>query len=162
MNIFLKPEEEIEIKPVKESQDKSQLKLPTPAVPNNKVSDLQKEMAAIDAMSMTQREAARIHGVAGSSVTDYVNGKDMNADVAARVLARKYKIQDVAVTKLMDTLDILDPDDMKNSDKIALINGLGKLIGDVSSKNDTNKPAVQLIIYAPTQAKEADYKVIDV
>lgn len=162
MKIFLDPEDEVEIKPVLESDDKGLVILPTPIIKPERHSDLQKELAAIDALDTSIRDAESVHGIARSSVARYANGEGLSEDSQTRVMAHKYQIQDTAVAKLMQTLDLLDPTDLaKPRDKIALMTGLSQLIERTSGKNGEGNKTVHLHLYGPQQKKEKDYEVIE-
>lgn len=165
MNIFLEETELTEISPLTPSEDKALVINPTVGIRGEAISDIQKEITAIDALDIGPSRAAVINGVPQSSASKYKDGKDIsNLDSRARVLSIKNEIHDVAITKLMDTLQLLNPEDAESPrEKIAIITGLSKLVDDVSSKDrDGDKPQVHLHLYGPNQKKESDYEVIDV
>lgn len=164
MNIFLTEEELKEVKPLDPSEDKGLVINPTVGKREEGNSDLVKEIAAIDAMVIGPSAAAIIHGVPQSSVSKYSNGKDIgNNEARARVMGMKYDIEDMAVAKLMTTLDIINPHDFdRPRDKIALVAGLSSLVDKISGKsNENDVKQVHLHLYAPNQKKEQDYEVID-
>jgi hypothetical protein len=129
------------------------------------VSDLVKEITAIDSINIGPTEAAKINGVPVSSASKYGNGQDIaTEEVRTRVLQTRYEIQDTAIAKLMQTLEILNPNDFeKPRDKIALVTGLSQVVDKISDKRgDGDKPQVHLHLYGPNQKKESEYETIDV
>lgn len=164
MNIFLEDSELEEIKPLSPTEDKGVVITPTVGERGESKTDIQKEITAFDAMIIGPSEAAKINGVAQSSASKYSTGKDIaDPDTRIRVLGMRNDIQDLAITKLMDTLNLLDPSDMeKPRDKIALLSGLSSLVEKISpKKEDENVKQVHLHLYAPKQRTEKDYEVIE-
>lgn len=163
MNIFLNDDELEEVKPVSPSEDRGIVIPDNQGKRGENNSDLTKEIAAIDAMIIGPTKSAEINGIDVPSASRYSNGQNMSADSRALVLSKKYQIEDTAVTKLMETLNILNPNDLvKTRDKIAVINGLSNLVDRIADKSDNKGPQqVHLHLYAPNQKKESDYEVID-
>ena len=162
MNIFLTEEEEIEIPAVPSSNDNGTVITPS-AKDRVYRTDLEKEIIGIDTIDNGSRIAAPIHNINPSNAADYAAGNRMSEDSKARVLSHKYQIQDVAVTKLMETLNLLDPSQMeKTKDQISFMNGLSNLVDKITDKKTEGVRAVHLHLYGPKQKQEKDYEVIDV
>lgn len=169
MNIFLDDTELEEIQPLKPTEDNGRVITPdrsnTGRKPNEEApSDAIKEIMAMDALTLGARKAAEIHGLSKSAINTYTNGNHVGEESKARILDAKYKIQDVALTKLMSTLNLLDPtEEMSTKTKITVINGLGNLVDKLGDRSDGRTDrAVHLHLHAPPQKKETDYDVIDV
>jgi hypothetical protein len=168
MNIFLDDTELIEIRPVDETEDKGIVITPNKnpvgeVIERQEISDLRKEITAMDSIEMTARKSAEINGVGKSNAALYAKGEGLEGDSRVRVLALRNNIQDVAIAKLMDTLNLLDPNLVeKERDKVAIMTGLSQVIEKLSpAKDSTDKPTVHLHLYSPTQKVEKDYDVID-
>ena len=164
MNIFLTEEEEIEIPAINPSEDLGRVITPGLNQPERSYrSDLEKEIIGIDTIDNGSRLTAPIHGVNPKQAREYAVGQDMNEDSRSKVLAHKHEIQDLAITKLMDTLNLLDPSNMeKTRDQIAFMNGLSTLVDKVTDKKTDGTKVVHLHLYGPKQKVETDYEVIDV
>jgi len=165
MNIFLDESELTEIKPLEENKDKGLVINPEVGKRSEGASDLVKEITALDTLTIGPTLASQINGVPISSASKYSSGKDIgNNETRARVLGAKYDIEDLATTKLMDTLNLLDPRDCeKPKDKIALLNSLSSLVDKIGpKKEDNNSSQVHLHLYGPSQKRENQYETIDV
>ncbi len=165
MNIFLEEDETTEIKPIDESQDKAVVINPEVGKRGEGVSDLAKEIIALDTLIIGSQEASKVHGVPQSSASKYSNGKDIaDPNTRAAVLNTKYEIGNVAITKLMETLDLINPQMVdKPRDQIALVTGLSNLVEKITGGDkDKDRPEVHLHLYAPNQKQVKDYEVIDV
>lgn len=164
MNIFLTEEELVEIKPLEETKDKGLVINPAVGKREDNNIDLVKEITALDTLSIGSVAASKINGVPQSSASKYSNGKDIsNIDARARINSAKYEIEDTAVSKLMETLQLINPHEIeKTRDKIALISGLSSLVDKISGNNDKEgKVQVTLNLYAPNQRKENEYETIE-
>jgi len=129
---------------------------------NEGVSELQKEIVAIDALENGVIVAGKVNGVPFSSASKYKEGKDLGDDTKTRVLDLKYNIQDKATTKLMETLDLFNPSNLeKPRDIIAAARDLSSIVERISGKDSGNQQ-VHLHLYNPTQRKVNEYEIIDV
>lgn len=164
MNIFLDDKELEEIKPVKESDDKGLVISPNHTGSEPERPDIIKEIIANDAAELGRKQAAEIHGVSERSVSRYSAGERVSEDTKSRILDRKHEIQNIAVTKLMQTLNLLDPNSLESEkDKVTVMNGLSQVLdrlGDNGSKSGDR--AIHLHMTLPTMKKETDYDVIEV
>jgi len=164
MNIFLEEIEIEEIHPVEISEDRGLVIQPhKPLGEVIRTPELVKELAAIDGIETSARESANLHGIGKTAVNRYSNGNGFDdEDARARVLSVKNQIADVAVTKLMDTLNLLKPEDMgKPRDKIALLQSLGTLVERVTGKAGEEGKVLHLHLHSVDQKKEKDYDVIE-
>lgn len=174
MNIFLSDDELEEIKPLKKSEDNGLVIIPGKPNGENKQgripaeeerSDIIKELIANDAIELGARESAMIHGVSPATANRYSNGNSISdPEVKTRVIAAKHDIENLAVAKLMETLNLLEPSMIdKEKDKVTVINGLSQVIERINGKDNGPKNAVvvHLEMHAPPQRKESDYEVIE-
>lgn len=163
MHIKLEDDDLNEIKPtdlLKKSLDKAIIT--NPGVRGNAIPDLVKEITAIDAIDNGATKAARMGGITQQSVSGYVNGKHLPEEIRNKVLLVRHKIQDIASTKLLDTINLIDPKEaIKTSDKIAMMTGLAKVVDTIGSEKEMPQQ-VHLHLYSPNQRKVEDYDVIDV
>ena len=168
MNIFLEDHELEEIKPIEDGDDRGLVISPmtgSKGEVRQEISEINKEIIAIDSIETTARKAAALHGVGKTNANRYANGKDVEPETRGRILSVKHNIQDVAIAKLMDTLNLIDPENVeKERDRIAIATGLSSVIEKMSDRaaNGSDKPAVHLHLYSPNQKVEKDYDVIDV
>lgn len=162
---FIMDDEVIEeIAPVKKSDDRAIVHTnPLTGKEQNRYNEIQKEKIANDMIDgLGNKNVSEIFGVSKVEATRYSNGEDMAPDTRERVLSRKYEIQDTAVVKLMDTLKLLEPANLKNKEKIQLMTGLANVIDKMSEKSPASVSQVNLVLYSPDQKKTKDYDVIEV
>jgi hypothetical protein len=149
---------------IKESNDRGKVIVDRVGDRGEGKTDLEKKAVALDSIELGPSVAAMIHGVPQSSASKYTDGKDIaDPDTRAEVLNVKHNVQDQALTKLMDTLNLFDPKDLEKPKDIVnaasqLSNIVQKLTGD-SKSGETN---VSIHFYSPRQKKITDYPVIDV
>lgn len=161
---FILEDDDIEIiEPIRKTIDEGIVHLPTNT--GNEVpryTEEQKEKIANDVLNgMTGLEASKVYGVSQPLANSYARGESLTGDVRTRVLSKRYDIQDVAVTKLMDTLGLLDPAKLRVKDQIQLMNGLAGVVDKMSEKGPIMPSKVELHLYAPNQKKESEYEVIE-
>ena len=125
------------------------------------LSEQQKEIIANDANSIGPTEAARIHGVTQSSASRYANGENVSPETAARILDAKHEIRDIATTKLLQALNLIDPTDVENKDLPRVASQLSQIVERLEDKSNKNS-TVELHLYAPQQKKVNQYAIIDV
>ena len=168
MKIFLDSDEIEEIKPVSDSEDNGLVitKENKGGAPTEeeKRTDIVKELIANDTIELGPRESALIHGVSESSAKNYAKGNHISdPEVKTRILDSKHEIENLAITKLMQTLNLLNPEWIdKERDKVAVMTGLSKVIESINGgdKNKTENKMV-LHLHMPQMKKEADYEVIE-
>jgi hypothetical protein len=131
-------------------------------IPNR--DDLTKEIIAYDAIALGPKVAGEINGVDISSAARYEKGEHIaNEDSKARILTKKYDIADVATTKLMDALGLIEVRDIeKPLDKIRAASMLSNIVEKVTERSDKGGNTIQLHLYAPKQREVSKYEVIDV
>ena len=126
----------------------------------------QKEIIANTAIELGSTKAAEIHGTSQRLADGYSKGEHIkNEDARARILSKRHDIADVAVTKLMETLGLIQPDNFeKESDKVKAAAALANVVDKLSPATDRNKgdSQVQIVFYNPGQKDLREYKVIDV
>jgi hypothetical protein len=151
-----------DIAPVKESSDRGIVILPVKPTgrPKNEDirSDVIKEMIVEDSEVIGQKEASFLHGVNGRTIRDWKSKIE-------EPQFTKQQIEELATSKLMQTLLALDPDGVdKERDRITIINGLSQVIERVGDpkKDKEGSKVLHLHLYDPGRKKESDYEVIDV
>ena len=123
--------------------------------------DLQKEIIAHDAIDIGPTRAAEIHGVSQSSASRYASGESLSEEAKTRVLDNKHQIRDLATTKLLQSLNLIDPTDIESKDLPRVASQLSQIVERLEDKGKGG-PAVSLHLYAPIQKKIAAYEIIDV
>ena len=131
---------------------------------SEKRSDEIKEIIANDVITLGAREAALVHGVGLKSARAYGNGEQMSEESKVKVLDKKHEIENLALTKLMATLSLLDPENVeKERDRVAILTGLSTVIDKITDKKlPEGSKVLHLHLYDPGRNAETDYKVIDV
>lgn len=126
--------------------------------------DIAKEVIALDAITIGPTEAAKLHGVPQSSASKYANGQDIaDDDTRARVLSARHNIADVAVSKLMDTLGMFNPENIeKPIDQIRAAGHLANIVEKMTGSDRNNGNEVHLHLYGPKQKSLEHFTVIDV
>lgn len=169
MNIIVQEEDlkEITIEDAIKSNDRAQIIIKGEYVGKRHegVGDIEKEIVAHDALTLGATRAAAIHNVPQSSASKYKDGLDIaNEETRARVLTTRHSIADLATTKLMESLNLFNPNAIEKQEDLVRASASLANIVDKIAGNDKNKggPTVQLILYGPKQAPVSKYKVIDV
>lgn len=153
------------------SDDKSQTKVIGPGSTledhrGKAVNNLTREMAAIDSLTIGQKKSSIIHELNHNTVSDATRGEisdRVDSDLKAAVDNQRYKIKDMAVSKLMNTLDLFRPDALENQmEVVTAASKLSKIVVDLEAKDNKDKgPQVQVILFNPRQNTEAKYDVIE-
>ena len=125
--------------------------------------EISKEIIADDAIKLGPGLAGQIHGVSAPSASKYANGLDIkDEDAKARILSKKHNIADVATAKLMDTLGLIDPNDIeKPMDKVRAAAMLSGIVEKITEKGKSGN-TIELHLYSPKQGRIENYEVIDV
>jgi predicted transcriptional regulator len=124
--------------------------------------EIKKEIAAIDSLTMSQIEAGRINGITQSGVSGYINGRNVDEETRNNILSIKHKIADKAITKLMDTLDLFNPNGIEKQVDIARAAGqIAGIVERISGKSSSDN-SIHLHLHAPRMRTLDSYKVIDV
>ena len=159
-----------EIKPVKDSEDKGIVITPERnggrLTKDKEREDIVKAIIAEDTIELGKESAAVLHGVSPASASRYSRGEGIkDPDVKAGIIAQRHGIENVAIAKLMDTLDLLDPHSIeKETDKVKIATGLATVIEKITGgdKRGGNTQVVHLELHAPKQKSESDYETINV
>lgn len=122
-------------------------------------SDKIKEIIAEDVITLGAREAAMIHGVTERNASEYAQGDHVAKEVRDRILDRKMMIKDLALGKLLDTVELIDPNNVeKEKDRVAILSGLSQVFERLEDKKDQGGTKVlHLHLYDPGRKKESDY-----
>lgn len=137
------------------------------------IDDLTKELIAIDgaSRSATQSELASIYGVTQATVSQKSNGMNtsgpdakIDEDLKQTVDRVTHRIENAAVSKLMSTLDLFNPEGLET--QMEVITAAQKLAGVVEKVRGRNKEDkgnnVHLHLYQPRMKAIKDYEVIEV
>lgn len=126
-------------------------------------SEIVKEIAVIDALTSNENKAAEINGVKQESINGWKNGEHVDEETRARINQTKYNIADTATAKLMEALDLFDPNTIeKHTDIVRAAQGLATIVEKVNGNNKNSGNEIHLHMYAPKQKSIDKYKVIDV
>lgn len=158
-------DDEVEVKPIEIKSDDRGIVIPDRVGDRGEgKDDLTKAIIAQDVLELGASEAARIHGVPQSSASKYGSGKDISdEDTRAQILSKKHGIADVAITKLMESLDLFDPSDIKKPiDRVRAARELATIAQSMSPESKNGGQEVHLHLHAPRQRKMEDFQVIDV
>lgn len=163
MKTILSDEElsEITIEDSIKSNDNGKVITPQIGKRGPDLSELQKEIIANDANLIGPSEAARIHGVPQSSASRYASGENVSEETRTKILDNKHQIRDIATTKLLQALDLIDPTDVEAKDLPRVASTLSQIVERMEDKGKGNN-TVELHLYAPQQKKVSQYAVIDV
>ena len=126
--------------------------------------DIQKEIIAHDAIeSGNVTKLAKEIGLTQPGVEGYTNGMNLPEEARNRVLAHKHDIADLAISKLMDSLNLFDPNALdKQIDIVKSASMLANVVDKVTSKEGGKGNQVILNLYAPKQRQLDSYSVIEV
>jgi transcriptional regulator with XRE-family HTH domain len=153
------------------SQDKSKTQTlgQGPSVGNARekaIDPIVREMVALDAIDLRQKDVAVLHGVTQSTVSDSENGKvgdRVDVELKAKVNNKKFQIKDLAVSKLMSTLDLFQPQGLENQmEVITAASKLSGIVEKLEEKQADKGNAVNIVFYNPRQNVESKYDTIDV
>lgn len=107
-------------------------------------------------------KAAEIMGITQPGIIGYVNGRHIDEESKIRILDHKHQIQDLAVSKLMDTLNLFNPNELeKQSDIVRAASQLSSVVDKISGKSQ-EKSNVQIVVYCPEPKKIESYQTIDI
>jgi hypothetical protein len=149
---------------IKKSDDKGKVIVDSVGDHGDAKTDSEKKAVALDALEYGPTVAAMIHGVPQSSASKYKDGKDIaDPEARAEVLNVKHNVQDQALTKLMDTLNLFDPKDLERpKDIVNAASQLSNIVSKLTGENKNGGTNVSIHFYSPRQKKIGDYTVIDV
>lgn len=157
---------EIDEKPILiKSEDRGKIIVPSIGERGKGLDELRKEIIAHDTIEVGPTRAAEIHGITTESAFRYGNGEQIkDEDAKTRILSRKHGIGELAVTKLMQTLNMFDPNGLENQkDIVRAAKDLSSIAESMtpSSKN-SGDGEIHLHMYAPKQRPMREFEVIDV
>lgn len=169
MRVFIESdgEEKEEIPPIDSGKvnekDKATVKKPNNPSETPRIPQTVKELVALDAFSIGPKRTAEVHGITVAAAKTIAYGTEEGRNAQAVANMEKYGIADLATAKLMQTLHLLDPDNItKETDKIHVIAGLSKVLDNMNDKSSDGQKTVHLHLYAPNQKEERDYPIIEV
>ena len=154
-----------EIKPFSESEDKGIVKTPDRGGVVIEREDHAKKSIALDTLFLGAKASAEIHGVSESSAYVYARGDRIkDPDMKTEVLSTRHGIESLALTKLMETLDLINPHAIeKETDKVKVVAGLGSVIDKITGGNKSEGTRVlHLELHMPVQKSEDKYETIEV
>ena len=166
MKILLDDNEldEIKIEDIVKSADNGVVKFVAGRGEKKNVDDLQKEITAHDAIESGQENAGKINGVSQEAASRYERGQHLSEDARSRVLNHKHQIADIAITKLMDSLNLFDPSQIeKQRDLVDAASKMAGIVDKIQGQNGKNTGnQVVLNLYGPRQKELRDYEVVEV
>lgn len=127
-------------------------------------SDLEKEIIAHDVIETSGLSASKVHDITQQGANGYARGENLSDEARDRVIAHKYNVADIAISKLMDSLNLFDPNGLDSEmDRIKSASMLAGIVEKVTSKeNGKGGNNVVLNLYAPQQRALSKYDVIEV
>lgn len=134
---------------------------------NDEIPDFLRPIIGTAAKLSTSRAAAQEFGVAHATAANYANGKvsqRADGDLQAQIDSRIQTVQDVALTKMMVALNLLDEDMMQNKTGVNVSNiaaNMGRIVEKTTKKVEQINQGTQVIIYAPQVRSEEKYEVIE-
>jgi predicted transcriptional regulator len=132
---------------------------------------LVREMAAIDvAAGMKLKDAAEIYGISVDSASAYGSGRttsnaerEPDKDLKETTDRVRNKIENAAVSKLMSTLDLFNPDGLESQmEVVSAAQKLAGVVEKISSKKDKNENKVEIHFYQPRSRDIKTYDTIEV
>lgn len=132
-----------------------------------------KELAGdLGRAGIPQRAVGEVLGMSKDTVSDAergysgTNGNDPpTLEKRAEIAAKRHGIQDIALTKLMGSLGLIDDrklSDLGPKDLSQVASNLSKVVHQMTEQSQAALGAVNVTIYAPHRPKESNFKVIDV
>lgn len=159
-------DDEVEEKPILiDDTDRGIVIRPTIGERGNEIDSLTKEIIANDAIEVGITKAAEIHGVSTYSASRYKDGEDIgkDEDVRSRVLAKRHGIADLAVSKLMESLNLFNPSNIeKPRELISAARDLAAISKDMAGDSKSGDREIHLHLYSPKQRPLNEYTIIDV
>lgn len=110
-----------------------------------------------------QTSLASEFGVSQSAIGEIEQGRTKVNEVA--VQSRLDQVQDVAMTKLLESLGYMTTDKLdkaKATDLSSIAANMSKVVSNVRVKNDQSGPVVNVNVYAPELRNERTFKTIEV
>jgi hypothetical protein len=130
-----------------------------------------RQLAALTALDSTMRDAADLIGGSVRQVANYVKG-EISPGIADPILkavveTRMEKAQEIAIDKLLGSLNKIDFEDKEQMKKIdarglsQIASNLSRVVEQTSAKTNTDD-RTRLIIYAPEIKNETHYSTVEV
>ena len=116
-------------------------------------------LASIDKPSVVSREL----GLTPGQVRTAAHSKKQS--VREAVQETKDRVSELALNQLLGTLGLLTPDSMvgeKPKDIANVAASLSKVVSNMTPKETRDSANIQVVIYAPPQKSEDNYKTLDV
>ena len=133
---------------------------------------LEKELIALDATlsDIPQTQLAKIHSVSQTEVSlhsraiDRSTIDDRKTDIELKGLInqKKYKIADQATAKLMQSLDLFQPEYLDQKDLPSAAAKMASIVEKVASNFETPGSQVTFNVYTPRARDESSFEVIEV
>jgi hypothetical protein len=140
-------------------------------VQNQRTVEIKREHIKREPISITENVAGAVASITGH-VDEAARAFGVSVSQTARAARSKAaqeareRVNELALTKLMQTLGLLTIEKMENSDFKSLAAGasaLARVIDRLSDKeSQTPNQSVQVMLYMPEQRNVSSYKVIDV
>jgi len=111
------------------------------------------------------REFGVVHQTVSNYKTGHIGGLPANSERSAKVAERIESIKDTALSKLMQSLGLIDEGKMSDLDAVKLSQistNMSRVVNNMILSPAATGAQVNITIYAPEAKKEASYKTIDV
>ena len=134
-------------------------------------SDLEKEIISIDSAlsGVRQKNLAEIHNVSQAEVSirsraidrTNIEGRKIDSEVLLRINQAKFNIADSATAKLMQTLDIFEPNQLEQKNLPSAAVQLASVVDKMSGERDSGSN-INFVVFAPRMRSEDSFDVIEV
>lgn len=133
---------------------------------------LTKELMAIDgaAGNARQSDIALIYGTTQEAVSQRSHGMNtsgpnasVDEDLKETTDRVRHKIENAAVSKLMSTLELFEPEGLENQmEVVTAATKLASVVEKIKGGRDKNTTNVQVVMYQPRMREVKDYEVLEV
>lgn len=136
---------------------------------NNKT-ELEKEIIALDAIGNNQKAVAAVHGVTQTEVSIHsravdrsnLEGQQTNEELKTVINQRRYNIADKATSRLFETLDLFNPENIESHKLPAAAAALATVVDKIAPADNGNTQNVIFQVFSPRMVKEESFEVIEV
>lgn len=172
MKIIVNDDEPLEIPLIKRPITEGRVEVPKPIDRRENLTNLEKKIIAIDAVesNLSQKDLADIHGVTQPSISvisrahnvSNIDTRKTDSNLKAVINQSKFKIADLATSRLMTALDLFDPAEIKQSELPDAANKMAAIVERVTQGFEGQQAnQVNFIVYAPRMRSEESYEVVE-
>lgn len=133
---------------------------------------LEKEIIALDATlsDVSQTQLAKIHNVTQTEVSLHsraldrstIDDRKTDQELKSLINQKKFKIADSATAKLMQSLDLFQPEYLDQKDLPGAAMRMASIVEKVAANFETQGTQVNFTVYSPAARSEESFEVIEV